>query len=228
MTDRCLMTFDPGRRTGYAIWKQGMAKPRAGTIDMPDTKDIGVWSLAFRDWALPYMRLEGVTDVASEAPIIAVHSKKPADPLPGRAPPAAPKGHIDVNVVVFHVGILVTIEQVRAELGLPPVVRAYRSQVVKHFTGSGKGKRDELKRRCLVQCQATGWNVLDENTADALAVLDWFAYETDQATPWDCSPRAGGLFTPAGAKPPVNKVEDAAVNRIANEALRFADKRVTF
>ncbi len=137
------------------------------------------------------------------------------------------KGHIDLNVVVFHVGILVTIEQVRAELGLAPVKRAYRSQVVKHFTGSGKGKRDELKRRCLVQCQATGWNVLDENTADALAVLDWFCYEQDQATPWDCSPRTGGLFTPKGAAPPVNKVEDQAVNRLAQDAMRFMETRGT-
>ena len=199
------------------MWHQGLEKPRAGVVDMPDTKDIGIWSNAFREWALPFMRMAEVTDVASEAPILAVHHKEDDNGAP------VGRGHIDLTVVVFHVGILVTIEQVRAELGLPPVRRYVRSSVAKHFTGSGKGKRVELKSRFIVACQRQGWNVTDENMADACGVLDIFCYDLDQATPWDCSPRKP-LFEDSRPKMPT-QAEKVASAKLINKALSFNARR---
>lgn len=203
-----------------AWWRPGMDRPKGTTIDMPDTRDIGIWSNAFRQWALPFMKMQGVTHVASEAPMLAVHLPKDeqGDPIPGR------RGHIDMNVVVFHVGILVTIEQVRAELELPPVRRCVRSSVALHFTGSGKGKRDELKRRCIVQCQSQGWPVTDDNLADACGVLDYFCWENKAfaETPWNCAPRKGLPLSAERATVSGNRTEDRTINRIANAGMRLA------
>ncbi len=51
--------------------------------------------------------------------------------------------------------------------------RPYRS-VVKHFTGSGGGKRDEIKARVVAACEARGWRPESQDEADALALL-WYA-----------------------------------------------------
>lgn len=190
---------------------------------MPDTRDIGVWSNKFRSFALPFMRIEGVTDVASEAPLIVPHRKK--DPNTGA--PVGP-GHIDMKVVTFHVGILVTIEQVRAELELPPVVTYIRGTVGKHFTSSGKGPRADIKKRFVLYAQAQGWNhngapITDENIADAAGTLDLFLHERKAQTPWSTAPRHP-LFTAAGAAPTLNQTEDRAVGRLAQSAMRFNER----
>ena len=44
--------------------------------------------------------------------------------------------------------------------------------VAKHFTGSGKMKRDEKKAAILAACQARGWDPKDDNQADAAALWD--------------------------------------------------------
>lgn len=176
---RIPLALDPGDRTGWALAKPGLAKPRAGFVDMPDAgKDIGKWANAFEDWLMPFARLEGVTDIVSEAPIIALHGGNP-----------------DINVVVKHVGILIVAAKVADRLELPPVVRANRSTVCKHFTAVGAGKRRELKARCLLHCQTKGWAVTDENVADAIATLDWFVHDRGIDVGWDCQPCAGPLFT---------------------------------
>jgi len=219
------MAFDPGRRTGIAWWKPGWAQPKFLAVDMPETRDIGIWSNKFREFTLPFMQMEGVTDVASEAPILVAHQKKDKETGEPKG-----KGIIDMKVVTFHVGILVTIEQVRAAVGLPEVKRYVRSAVGLHFTGSGKGNREQIKSRFVVQCQFEGWNhgghpITDDNIADAGGTLDLFLFDMKIKTPWHNGPRRA-LFT--GERPAQNKAEDRAINKIANEAMRFQDRRVSF
>lgn len=44
----------------------------------------------------------------------------------------------------------------------------------KHFIGKGSGiPREEMKRRTIEACRARGWNPVDDNVADALALLDY-------------------------------------------------------
>lgn len=199
-----MLALDPGQRCGWALAKEGAQKPRAGVVEMPDAgKDIGRWANAFREWLVPFARLEAVTDVVSEAPIIAMHSGVP-----------------DINVVVKHVGILVVSSMVVDELGLLPLVRANRSTVCKHFTAVGSGKRKELKARCLLHAQGKGWNVSSEDMADALATLDWFVHDRDIPVGWDCQPAAGPLFQGQGVFAPTKK-EKVASAKFLNKALSF-------
>ena len=43
----------------------------------------------------------------------------------------------------------------------------------KHFLGKGRGKRDEMKEAVQHQCQLLGWDVADDNQADALCLMDY-------------------------------------------------------
>ena len=43
----------------------------------------------------------------------------------------------------------------------------------KHFLGFGTGKRDDLKEAAKKQCALFGWNVTDDNQADALGLMDY-------------------------------------------------------
>jgi hypothetical protein len=215
------MAFDPGRRTGIAWWKHPWQQPRFLAVDMPETKDAGIWANKFREFALPFMRMEGVTDVASESPIVVAHQKKDQETGEATGRPI-----IDIDVVIFHVGIFVTIQQVRAELGLPPVKRCIRSSVAKHFTSRGDGKREDIKKRFVLYCQAEGWNydgnpIVDENIADAGGTLDYFLFVSGIRTPWFNGPRKP-LFTGAAPATGANRVEERVVNQIANSAMRRA------
>jgi hypothetical protein len=202
---RSVLALDPGSRTGWALFKTdaGMQKPRAGFVDMPDAgKDIGRWANAYKEWLLPFARLSDVTDIVSEAPIIAMHGGNP-----------------DINVVIKHVGILVVNAMCADELELPRPEMAYRSKVCKHFTAVGSGKSKELKARCMLHCQKKGWNVTDLNTADALATLDWFVHERGIEVPWDCQPAAGPLFT--GGTTAADHAKDARATTLATKAMRM-------
>ena len=76
--------------------------------------------------------------------------------------------------------------QARAELagGLRAVVLCYAffantrvrefhvATIRKHFLGHGRLQRKEAKRRTIIKCQMRGWQVENDNEADALALWD--------------------------------------------------------
>lgn len=43
----------------------------------------------------------------------------------------------------------------------------------KHFTGVGQAKRERMKALVMESCRARGWEVADDNEADAMALLDF-------------------------------------------------------
>lgn len=194
-----VLALDPGQRTGWALAKPGMPAPRKGYVDMPDVKNIGTWANSFKEWLIPFARLEGVTHIVQEAPIIVSRKKKGG----GVARP-------DINVVVKHVGIMIVAAMCADELGLPLPDRPNRNSVTSHFVklvpgqkvGDMKANSQLIKSYVLAQCQAKGWAIKDLNTADALATLDWYCHENQIAVGWDCSPAAGPLFAAKPAEPP--------------------------
>lgn len=49
---------------------------------------------------------------------------------------------------------------------------AYPGTVKKYFTGNGFAEKTDM----IAQCHAQGWNVTDDNEADALALLDYLLW----------------------------------------------------
>lgn len=192
--ESCVLSLDPGDHCGWALYHEGAPKPRAGVANLPEVdKNLGRWANAFREWMVPFARMENVTHIVSEAPIIVSHGGSP-----------------DINVVIKHVAILVAASMCADELGLPMPCRASRSTVCKHFVALTPGqkqdngervKRKQLKSAFFVTCQSKGWDVSKfgdraEDVADALGTLDWFCFDRRIKTGWDNRPAAGPLFAP--------------------------------
>ncbi len=193
-----VLSLDPGDHTGWALYREGDAKPRAGVANLPDLdKNLGNWANAFREWVVGLARLEGVTHIVSEAPIIVTHGKNNAP---------------DINVVIKHVAILVAASMCADELGIPQPTRASRSTVSKHFTALVPGmkldngervKRKMLKDYFIANCMKKGWDVgkfekRAEDVADALGTLDWYCFDRKIKTGWDSRPSPGPLFQARG------------------------------
>ena len=86
-------------------------------------------------------------------------------------------------------GLAGVFEMACRDLGISCTEADYGT-VLKHFTGSGGGKRPAKKRRVVQACRDRGWDPVDDNEADALAGLDWVCHVRAIAVPWPC----GALF----------------------------------
>lgn len=196
-----IFTFDLSRKcSGWSFWKSGMPKPRAGTIKLPETDNLGIITNAFETRLLEVAHLVGgLSDCVwvYENPNIVAHGKKRADGSFG--------SQMGLNLIEIErtLGLAVMLRHIAAKYRAAGVEvdRAFRGQVAKHFTAIGNGKTSEIKTRMVLHCQAKGWNIDDHNIADAVAILDWWTYDRDvPGIPWDNSPCAGPLF----GSPPIN------------------------
>jgi hypothetical protein len=209
---RCVLALDLATTAGWALFKDGLSKPRASTVKMPDidpeegkaVPDIamGKWMEAFLEHFVPFASLEGVTDIVTEAPFISNH------------------GGSGVNMYEVEKNITLT-----SAAGLLAVrlgarfKKIARSTVCAHFIGNGRGTRKQFKTGCLLGCQRKGWNVTSEDMADALATLDWYCHFNRIDVPWDCKPGLP-LFqgSPGTTITKANKIASAT---LLNKALSF-------
>lgn len=205
-----ILAVDGGTVTGWAHWREGMQKPRAGTLHLPENENMGIWGHALVEWMVPFIRENQVTLVHIEKPIIHLHRQEDS-------------GRVRTNIHEITKGQAVAsfsryaayIEGVQSEL-IP------RPSACKHFAGIGAGKRRDLKAACFVAAQAKGWAIKSQDAADALAILDFACWTLKQKTPWDCRPLPGPLFTAEAAKGiqlPANSAKVSA--RLLNKALSF-------
>ena len=65
------------------------------------------------------------------------------------------------------------------------VAEAHNATVRKHFTGKGNAKSAELKAMTMAACRARGWAPVDDNEADALAILDYFCERKGVRVAWE-------------------------------------------
>lgn len=216
----CVLSLDPASVTGWALFKQGLTKPRASSIEMPDVeRDLGWWGESFLDWLIPFARMEGVTEIVCEAPIIKMHK----DPVTGRH-----------SVNAHEIEKLVSLSAFAAlgarQLGQLPFVRAPRGDVCAHFIGvrpSAQYKRPYIKAAMIACCQRRGWAVEKakhpEDVADACATLDWYLFDRKISVPWNNQPAAFPLFEQKGVR--VDATNKAAASRLINQALSFDRER---
>lgn len=189
-----VLALDPGTNCGWALAAPGMPKPRGGVYELPDVeRDIGLYAEAFVDWLVPFCRLERVTDIVAEGPLIVQHR----DDRTGQT-------SVNMHEIETLVGIYTVAAYGCRLLGLPKLVRAARSTVCAHFIACGGGpnyRRKYIKAATIAVCQRKGWGVTlpdksapSEDLADAKATLDWFVCDRGIKVGWDCQPCGGPLF----------------------------------
>lgn len=216
---RCVLSLDLATTTGWALWKEGMERPRANFIVMPEIDrdpqtrrapdiSMGRWMREFLDWAVPFARLEGVTDIITEAPFISDHGGS----------------GVNIDEVEKNITLTGTAGLLAVELGIEShrFRKIARSTVCAHFIGNGRGTRKQFKTGCMLGCQRKGWNVKTEDMADALATLDWYCFvnRSEFQVPWDCKP-GPPLFQATPALTKITKDNKVAGAKLLNRALSF-------
>ncbi len=187
----CILAIDCGTITGWALWKPGLEKPRTNIAKMPDTKDMGVFAGEMCLWLKAFCGLESVTQIVVESPIVVQHKDKSE----GAACPECGRSDTTINGTEIDklFGLVHAVELAAYMINIP-CSRAFRSTVVKHIAGVGRGTRKQFKTYCLLGCQKKGWAVTSEDMADALATLDWFTWDRRIAVPWNNQPAVGAIF----------------------------------
>lgn len=185
---RCVLAIDGGTTTGWALWRPGLMKPRASTLNMPDTKNIAIFAGEMALWIKGFCNLEGVTEIVVESPIVVQHKDGEKCSVCGRSDTSINGTEIDKLFGIVHA------VEIAAHLIELPCTRAPRSSVVKHIAGVGRGTRKQFKTYCLLGCQRRGWNVTSEDMADALATLDWYTFDRRIDVPWDNQAAAFPIF----------------------------------
>ena len=214
------LSLDPGTRCGWSIAEEGMSKPRGGVYDLPDVeRDIGLYAEAFVDWMVPFARLNRITEVVAEGPLIVAHMNKQTG-----------KPKFNMFEAETLIGIYVIAAYATRLLGLPKMTRAARSTVCAHFIACGGGpnyRRAYLKTATVAMCQRKGWNVTlpdeknpSDDMADAKATIDWYTFDRRIKVGWDNQPAAGQLFQgQQGVR--ITKDNERAASRLVNNAMRL-------
>jgi len=218
------LSIDGGTLTGWGLWRPGLPKPRGGVLEMPDVeRDIGWWGEAFLDWVIPFSRLEGVTEMVFEAPIIVKHKRAGAERCQACG---QTKSDINFHEVEKLVSLSAFAKFGARQLGIP-FRSVQRGVVSKHFVGVGPRDKDfnskYLKSAFIVCCQRKGWEVASakhpQDLADALGTLDWYVHDRGIKVPWNCQPAPGPLFEQRGVR--IDATNQAAAKRLINSALSF-------
>ena len=145
-----IAALDLAASTGIAIGEPGAA-PTFWTERLGDPDHRG---MALMRIVAGLIRERGVEGIAIEAPILAMGPKASADTLRSL------------------VGLYAVADAAARYCGVKPVSADVRT-VRKHFLGYSPKGRQEAKDAVKNRCRALGWDVRDDNQADACALLDW-------------------------------------------------------
>lgn len=142
--------LDLAAATGIAIGEPGAA-PVFWTEKLGDPDHRG---MALMRIVSELIRKRGVEGITIEAPVLKMGPKASADTLRSL------------------IGLYAVADAAARYCGVKPVAGDVRT-VRKHFLGYNPKGREEAKRAVKNRCRALGWDVRDDNQADACALLDW-------------------------------------------------------
>ena len=196
-----ICALDLATNSGWAWWSDGMPKPRAGNIFLPDTTDLGPWLSALYEWITLFGDKNKVTGFIVEKPLTTAGKEAKIFKLVSAAGVA--------KMAAFR--CYATCEFI-----------ANKTMIV-HWLGSDEFKGAERKQRSVLACHTKGWpNVTDHNVADALGLLDYHCHKNAIKVPWNTQPAPrGGLFTPKLVGARIDKSNKVAARRLFSYALSF-------
>ena len=147
-----ILALDLGTKTGYALRRRD-GRVQHGTVNFTPRKG---WSegqkwVRYRAWLASIMRDEQIHRVAYE--LVIRHEVK------GRPLWDAAHAYGAFQAITHMVCDSFNVDAIGVNL----------ATVKKSFTGSGRAKKEDM----MVQAKARGFKVVDDNDADALAILHW-------------------------------------------------------
>ena len=148
-----IAALDLATKTGVAVGPLG-GQPELWTLDLKSkgeakfhaTRLMQIQGLAHR-----LISEQGVGFIAIEKPFVASHN--------------------NWETTLLTIGLTANVLSWAARKGIQVDIIPAQT-VAKHFTGSGKMKRDEKKAAILAECRARGWDPKDDNQADAAALWE--------------------------------------------------------
>ncbi len=153
-----VLALDLSTKVGFAVDSSDAGRPRTGVWKLPiaSADDYGTMGLALQQWLRGLIGMSGAELLAYEAPLV-------------RAGGGAFSGAFtNAHTVRIQLGFTMAAQIVAAERRLP--VRAAAVQTIrKHFCGHGHAKKPAVMERC----HQLGWEIADDNAADAAACWSW-------------------------------------------------------
>ncbi len=152
-----VLGLDIATCSGFAVDPpDGGDKPLTGTFRAEHFGDeLGRAFVAFEEWLEGMLRLHRPDCLAFEAPLV----------IGGTGGSTRQTTHQTVRKLFG----LATIAELVGTRGRIAVFECHIQSVRKHFVGSGRADKREILHRCRV----LGWQVKDDNAADAAAIWDY-------------------------------------------------------
>ncbi len=209
--------LDLATEAGAASWKPGLQWPRAFLVNLPKGADTGLWLWELYQWGIGFCRLEEVTDIAVETPLIGMGGEEKNFKLIGAAG------------VMRMIGAQLTDERRAAGGPVCQVTLIANSTMFSHFVGSNNFTGDERKNRSIMSCHLRGMGkVSNHNVADAIGVLTYRLHmlRLHKEVPWDI--QKGAANTLFEGKPGVRidaSNQKAATALMQRSAINFERER---
>lgn len=149
-----ILALDLATVTGFALGNVSGIKVQ-GSRPFPRTgEDIGTFASSFRHWLIGGIRRHKPTLVVYEQPMLPTKTQL-------------------VTLRKLY-GMAFLAELICRDEGVE-VREAHRQQILTHFLGRGSVPRKREERQAAIhrQCLIRGWKPVDDNHADALALLDF-------------------------------------------------------
>lgn len=173
-----VLALDIATRTGFAFWKPGELRPLSGVKQMPETgEDVGRMLDVYWGWLDCLLGKHWPDVVCLEAPIVGSDRVKVVNEKIVRTK----RANIWTEVKLHSMCGVTEVLCLRAGA---KYYRAHHSSVLAHFVGNGRLGRAKGKAAVLERCQRLGWEAIDDNAADALAVLDYSLHKLNIVVPW--------------------------------------------
>lgn len=161
-----VIALDVASTTGFAIWP-GEGWPQYGSQKFK-AADLGERATEFADWLAATVAAHDITDVGVEPPVPVM------------------SGNTNIETETWLKGAFLRVLEVAHRRRLN-VWRVHESSWRSHFLGvtrapkdvEAKKRRTWLKRVCIEECRARGFDPKDDNAADALGILSWVRAMTD-------------------------------------------------
>ena len=154
-----ILALDLARIVGWAVGTPTDTRPQCGSIeivrgDASMAKLFSEWRMMLRDFLSLH---PDIGLVIFESPLV----------------PGMMGGRTNIQTIRRLIGLAAVTEELLFTLGKYDIREARVSDVRTHFLGSNRHKREQAKALTMQRCRQLGWEVTDDNQADALALWDY-------------------------------------------------------
>jgi Holliday junction resolvasome RuvABC endonuclease subunit len=151
-----VLALDLATQSGWALGRPGDDRPQSGTVRLAGkgASQDAIFGGALR-WLIPFTKDYEFDQLVIEQAVRKQQWKSSTD-----------ADDITRGLIAIARGVVF-------ERGIYRPTFAPVNSVRQFFLGDGRLERDEAKHRTMQRCAALGWDVADDNEADALAIWAW-------------------------------------------------------